>query len=114
MALHLVRPQREGQENRSSRRKQSSALSLTPRESNRVRAAIRTLRRAYGGYDVLASVMGIYPATLQEIVRRRSPGSFGVAVLLARAAGISLEALLSPLKSVAVCPTCGARRGGAR
>jgi hypothetical protein len=109
--LRLLPPYVEGQEKGTSRRNVSLALSLTPQESNRVRAAIRTLRRAYGGYDVLADVMGVYPITLKMIAKRRSPGSFGIAVLLSRAAGISLEALLSPLKSVGVCPMCGARKG---
>lgn len=109
--LRLVEVPKEGQEKRTRRRPISPALSLTPQESNRIRAAIRTLRRAHGGYDVLAAAMGIYPATLEDIARRRSLGSFGVAVLLSRVAGTSLEALLSPLKSVDVCSTCGARKG---
>ncbi len=111
--LSIVKAPQEGQEKRASKPKRatSPALSLTPQESNRVRAAIRTLKRAYGGYDVLAAVMGVKAITLESIIWRRSPGSYGIAVLLARAAGVSVESLLSPLASVEVCPTCGARKG---
>jgi DNA-binding XRE family transcriptional regulator len=110
--LRLVEAPKEGQEKRSSKKPRSTALSLTPQESNRLRAAIRTLRRSHGGYAALAAVVGVEHETLSDIAKRKSPGSFGVAVLLARVAGITLEALLSPLKSVNVCPTCGAQRGG--
>ena len=108
--LRLVEPPKEGQEKRTYTSR-NAAFYPTEQESSRIRAAIRTLSRAHGGRDVLAKAMGVRRHLLTEVVCRKTCGSYGLAVLLARVAGISFEALLSPLKSVDVCPTCCGRNG---
>lgn len=112
--LKLVHPaDPQGQEKRTRKRytPRNGAFYPTPQESARIRAAIRNLIRAYGSRSCLAAVLGVRPVLLTEVVCRKTPGSYGLAIMLARAAGTSLEALLSPLKIVDVCPTCGARKG---
>lgn len=110
--LHVVQALNEGQEKRARKYKpRNPAFLPTSEESARIRAAIRNLSRAYGGRDVLAAVLNVRQHLLTEVVCRKSRGSYALAILLSRAAGISLEALLSPLKSVEICPTCGARKG---
>ena len=73
-----------------------------------MRAAERNIARAYGGRDVLASVMGVASNTLNNI---RRGTSYAVAVLLARAGGIPVEQVLSGRPHVAgACALCG-RKG---
>jgi hypothetical protein len=118
--LRLVHPAaREGQDPPSRRRKghKPDALSLTTEEQRRVRAALRNAARAYGGLDVLAVVLAVPVETLYRISvpSRGISGTF--AIRLARAAGVSVEALLSgTVADASRCPTCGARIqiGGAR
>ncbi|MRG92544.1 hypothetical protein [Polyangium spumosum] len=75
-----------------------------------MRAAERNIARAYGGRTVLASVMGVSKDALNNIVRG---SSYAVAVLLARAGGITVEQVLSGRPHVAgACSLCG-RKGGA-
>ncbi|TKD10457.1 transcriptional regulator [Polyangium fumosum] len=107
--LTVVRSPSGGQEGGRPPRK-LPVLSLLPAEAARLRATLRNLRRAYGGWDVLASVMGVYRKTIEKIARGAAPGSPGMLLRAARAAGVSVERLLAPLSSADVCPTCGARR----
>lgn len=75
-----------------------------------MRAAMRNIARAYGGVDVLASVMGVSSVAMYRIPHRTS---YAIAVLLARAGGIPVEQLLSGRPHVAgACALCG-RKGGA-
>lgn len=111
--LRLVHPSPEGKVSARPKGKRSNALNPTPEESNHIRAAIQTLRVAYGGYDVLASVTGINSKTLRQIKSRMSPGSYGIAILLARAAHVPVEQILRPgVQEAGKCPVCG--RKGAR
>jgi hypothetical protein len=69
------------------------------------------LRALYGGWDVLASVMGVSVKTLGHVVAgRRHPGA-GLARKAAMAAGKSLDTLLAGPVDASKCPTCGAVRG---
>lgn len=105
--LRIVHPVKQGQETRP----RFSRL-LTTQESNRIRAALKNLRRAYGGWDVVAALTGYAVKTLQcAASETRHPMSATLALAIATIAGVPLESLLSPLKSVNVCPTCGARKG---
>ncbi|MDC3962658.1 hypothetical protein [Polyangium jinanense] len=75
-----------------------------------MRAAERNISRAYGGRDVLAAAMGVSRSVL---VNMRRGTSYAVAVLLARAGGITVEQVLSGRPHVAgACALCG-RKGGA-
>jgi len=116
--LRLVHPRPAGQgTDPPARRKgsRSAALFLTPDETRLVRAALRNTGRAYGGQAVLATVMGIPHAAVKRAAgaRRRLSGTF--AIRLARAAGVSVESILTgALTAAGRCPTCGHRAGGAR
>lgn len=112
--LRLVHPQREGQDPPSARRKgtKPDALSLTPEERRHVRAALRNTARAYGGLDVLAVVLEVPIKTLYRIgvPSRGISGTF--AIRLARAAGVSVEAVLTgAVVTAGRCVTCGHRPG---
>ncbi len=109
--LTLVRSPSGGQEGGHPPRK-IPVLSLLPAESARLRATLRNLRQAYGGWDVLAAVMGVYRKSIEKVARGARPGSPGMLLRAARAAGCSVERLLAPLSSVDACPACG-RKGGA-
>jgi hypothetical protein len=85
-------------------------LTLTPDETRHLRAALKNTAAAYGGFDVLASVMGLRVETLYQVAHRRPGGTF--AIRLARAAGMTVEAVLSgALNPAGRCPTCGSRVG---
>lgn len=107
--LRLVHPSPEGKVPARRKGIRSPKLTPTPEEQARIHAAIRNVARAYGGRDVLASVMG----TSVNRLGGRLTRSYGFAYLLAKAAGISLEQLLSGQPHVAgSCALCG--RKGAR
>ena len=115
--LRLVSPAPEGQGTGTPKRRRGSrspSLFLTPDEVRHAQAAIRAAARAYGGQDVLATVLGIPVHTLQQAASRgRSPSGILV-IRLAAAAGLTVEAVLSgKLTEAGRCPTCGAKRGGA-
>lgn len=105
--LRLVHPSPEGKV--SARRKgRSGALTPTHEERQRIRAAIRNLARAYGGYDVLAEVTGVHISTLS---RSDKYATFALAVVIARAAGVTVEQILAPgLTDIRSCSVCG-RKG---
>lgn len=105
--LRLVHPARQGKESVISKRRVQSLPS--PDEQNRIHATIKNLVVAYGGKDVLASILGVS----RKFLTGRRKRSYSFAVLLARAAGITVEQVLSnrPVE-VGACPLCG--RKGAR
>jgi hypothetical protein len=108
--LRLVHPAPKGQVSSRPKGFKSPALFPTKEERLRIRAAIRNAARAYGGYDVLSSVTGLPIETLQRAGRQTS---FGVAVIIARAAGIPVEQVLTGKPHEAgSCALCG--RKGAR
>jgi hypothetical protein len=105
--LRLVHPSPKGQEKRTSKGRRSESLTPNAEEQQRIYAALDSIARAYGGRDVLASVMGVS----LEVVKGRKPRSYGFAILLARAAGVPVEQILSPgLTDVRSCSVCG-RKG---
>ena len=104
--LRLVHPAPAGKFPARQKGRPSDLLTPNAEEQKRIRAAIQNVARAYGGRDVLASVMGISIVTLGK--KRHS---YAVAVLLARAAGVPVEQILSPgLTDVRSCSVCG-RKG---
>lgn len=117
--LILVHPAPAGQGPGSSkgrRPRPSPALVLSDEEVRHVRAAVRNIARAYGGNAVLADVMGVPADTISGVLtsrKHRASGTF--AIRLARAAGASVEAILTgALSEAARCNTCGHRVGEAR
>lgn len=108
--LRLVHPRKEGKLPARRKFTRTGFLSPTREERQRIHAALRNIARAYGGWDVLAAVIGVHQDTLQ---RAKKQASFAIAVLAARAAGIPVEQLLSGQPHVAgTCVVCG--RKGAR
>ena len=87
--LRLAHPAPRGQGTDPPKRRKyarAPALSFTPEEVRHVRAALRNAARAYGGADVLATVMGVRVEQLyQASAQRRPSGIF--AIRLAAAAG---------------------------
>ena len=105
--LRLVHPAPKGQENVISKRRAERVP--TPDEQNRIHATIKNLVIAYGGRDVLASILNVAKKSLSG----RRTRSYTTAVLLARAAGIPVEQVLSGKPHEAgACPLC--HRKGAR
>jgi hypothetical protein len=109
--LRLVEAPKEGQEKRTFYRPPSKLLRLTAPELERLRAALRSLKQLHGTWKALAEAMGVSPHSLKQVSGRSKNGSYALALRVAKVANVSLETLLSPLASVDVCPTCGARKG---
>lgn len=114
--LRLVRP--SGQKgHRPPKGRHSAALSLTDDEVLHLRAATRNAVRAYGGIDVLASVIGVPTCAIYNLTAtkgHRPSGTF--AIRLAQAAGMSIAAVLGhngALTEAGRCKACGARIGHA-
>lgn len=120
--LRIVHPAPSGQGSGPPKRrkgKRSPSLALTPDEIRHLRAGLQNLRFALGGWDVVATVTGIPRKTFEQVggPRGRRPHAI-VALRVAKAAGISVEALLSgKMRPTDRCPTCGThaadRRKGA-
>lgn len=111
--LMLVHPRPAGQATDPPKRRKcarSPSLSLTAEETKHLRAALRNTIRAYGGAPVLAQVMGVPAATLYSASKRAPSGA--LAIRLAQAAGVSVEAVLGgKLSAMGRCKACGARIG---
>jgi hypothetical protein len=85
---------------------------LTDTEAMRLRAALRNLRALYGTWSCLAEAMGLPIGSLNNIVGGRRHPSAAVALLAARAAGATVDAVLGAPVAADRCPHCGAKRGG--
>jgi hypothetical protein len=116
--LRIVHPPRGGNggDPPARRRSRSTGLSLTSDEARHFRAAAKNTARAYGGLRCLADAMRVAFTSLRHATygSRRRP-SAGLALALARAAGVSVESILSgALTAAGRCPTCGHRAGDGR
>ena len=116
MPLRLVSPVPEGNGADLPKRRKSArspSLMLSADEARHVRATLAAAARAYGGMDVLATVLGVRVTTLYNATNTRRPSPCGtLAIRLAAAAGLTVEAVLSgKLTEAGTCPTCGAKRG---
>src|SRR5262245_48853580 len=95
--LRIVHPGPVGQGTDPPKRRHrpSPSLSLTAAEERHLRVTIKNTARALGGIDVLASMTGLSCSTLEHVAYRKSRHpSAALALLVARAAGISLEAAI--------------------
>ena len=114
--LRLVQEAPQGQGLRTRKRGgQAPCLSLTAEEVRHVRASLKNTTRAYGGADVLATVMGVSVTTLRHAAspKRLTSGTF--AIRLAKAAGVAVETVLTgALNAAGRCVTCGHRAGDGR
>lgn len=111
--LRLVHPPPAGQGSGAPTRRRGGpapSLSLTPDEARAVRTAIRGAARTFGSLRKLAAAIGVGPAVLTKKTRPDP----GLALAVARVAGLSLDAMLAGrLTDAGTCPACGAKRGGA-
>lgn len=97
------------------RRGRSPALSFTPDEARHLRAAIRNTARAYGSTECLAAALEVPVKTLYQALAPKRRASGLLAIRIARAAGMALEAIIGgKLTDAGRCPTCGARAGDGR
>jgi DNA-binding phage protein len=114
--LRLAHPAPRGQgTDPPARRKwtRAPALSFTAEETRHIHAALRNAARAYGGMDVLATVLGMPVKSLYQAANPRRRPSGILAIRLAAAAGISVEAMLGgKLGEAGRCTTCGHRAAG--
>jgi hypothetical protein len=113
--LRLVKP--PGQEPPRPPGRRSPALMLSTDEVRRVRASIRNTAHAYGGLDVLASILGLPAKSLYNVAGSRAHMPSGTfAIRLAKAAGVSVESILTgAITEAGKCKACGRRlaSGGA-
>lgn len=109
--LRLVHPAPKGQETRTSKKKRFKT-NFPPAQAARIRALLRNLRTAYGSWECLAAVTGYAKTSLSSAATKPERASYSFVVQLARAAGMTVEEVLSPRLApvVGCCPTCG-RKG---
>ena len=76
-----------------------------------MRAALKNLRFRYGGWNVLAGVMGIHVGALSKIAHRHWPVTAEVLLRACKAGGLSVDAMLNEsLSDTGRCRSCGAMR----
>jgi hypothetical protein len=81
---------------------------LTPAEQANVKTALRFLWKRYGTLHKLADAMGAKPGTVKLAMGRRGGVSAGIALRVARVAGVHVESLLvGSWPAVGACPYCG-------
>jgi hypothetical protein len=83
---------------------------LTPEEQANARKAIRFLAKRFGTYRKLAEAIGAKRATVLLAGRTAGRVSAGIALRVARVAGVSLEDVLAGrFPADGACPYCGRR-----
>jgi hypothetical protein len=81
---------------------------MTPEEQEATRVAIRFLAKRFGSFKKLSTSMRANVATVELAASKRGTVSAGIALRVARAAGVPLEDVLAgrfPAKGA--CPHCG-------
>jgi hypothetical protein len=111
--LRLVHPAPTGQGPGTPRGRYSSALFLTADERRHLATALQNLRRAFGTWACLADAMGLREELVKKAgVHNSKTGSPALALVVARTAGMGVEAVLSgALSASGRCDTCGSRLG---
>jgi len=108
-------PPPETPEPKPAKRKfQRSAPALTQEQQAKARAALKSLRSAYGGWSPLAALMG----ASVHVVKQSAGGSVAMSgdmlIRICRAGGLSVDAMLeAKLTSSGRCSSCGALRRSA-
>lgn len=112
MPLRLLPKPGAGQDPPKRRKRPSAALILSDEEVRHVRQALKNLAFALGGNDVTAQVLGISKNSVNGAKngpKHRPSGT--LAIRIAKAAGVSVESILTGAVTLTGrCPTCG-RRG---
>jgi hypothetical protein len=116
VTLRLL-PPLDGGQDRSRPPRRRSPNSLAPDERRNLRQALKNLRLRFGSWSCLAEVMDVSVDTLKEAAGQGAGhGSPGIALRAARAAGSTIEAVLSGKLSPlgGACPSCGASSAARR
>jgi len=97
---------------KSKRRKGAKPpLALTAEQQAKVRAALKNLCHAYGGWEVLAGIFEMSGHVLCTIASGKRPVTGEVLIRACRAGGLSVDAMLGePLSDTGRCRACGAMR----
>ncbi|WP_437877540.1 hypothetical protein [Sorangium sp. So ce513] len=84
------------------------SVCLTREESAALRATLRNLNRTRTWAEI-AREIGVCRNTLRHVANGLTPGSAGLALRVARLAGLGIERILTPgpVSGGAACPTCG-------
>jgi hypothetical protein len=112
--LRLVRPPgQQGTDPPKRRYSSRTGLSLSNQEIQHLRVAIKNAARAYGGFDVLASVTGLSADTLRHAAScKRHRAGAALALAIARASGLTMEGVLTgQLTMAGRCKACGSSLG---
>jgi hypothetical protein len=105
VALYIV-PPIGGKGEAPSKPRRRGSICLTPVESDALTAAMKGLHREYTWVQ-LAALCGVTTYTLRAVASGRTPGSPGLALRVARVAGISIDRVLTPGPTGTThCPTC--------
>jgi hypothetical protein len=106
--LRIVKPEGDKPPRRKGQR---PAPVLTAEQQAKARAALKNLRSAYGGWDVLAQVMGVSLAAVKAVAAGSYTLNGDTLIRLCRAGGLSVDAMLeAKLTSSGRCASCGAMR----
>jgi hypothetical protein len=91
-----------------SRPKSRRGPDLTPEEQTNVRAAVAFLAKRRGGWKAMCEAMGLDVSTVRHAYRPSGGVSPGMALRVARAAGVPLEDVLAGRwPKPGMCPHCG-------
>jgi hypothetical protein len=112
--LRLVHPAPAGQGPVTPKGRHSAALRLTEPERRHLAIALQNLRLGFGTWACLADAMGVREEMLKKagVPHNNKGGSPALALVVARIAGTSVEAILSgTLSAAGRCHACGHRLG---
>jgi hypothetical protein len=108
MSLYIVPPD-GGNGGAPSKRRRSTrpSVTLNPDQASGLAATLKNLNRRHS-WAVLAAEMGVSKDALRYAANGHTRGSPGLAVLVARVAGLSVERVLTPGPTgTSCCPNCG-------
>jgi len=83
---------------------------FTEAEQDRLRAALRGAKVAFGTWPCLADAMRVPLPAIMDAVSGRNRVTASIAIRLARALGKSVDSLYRAPMDARTCPTCGATR----
>lgn len=102
--LHLRPKERKGS---GAPNRHHGSVCLTPTETAALRATLHGLHRDRTWVEI-AREIGVCVNTLAQVANGRAPGSAGLALRVARLAGIGLDRVLTPGPAgTSCCPSCG-------
>src|SRR4051794_14572676 len=107
--LHVVPPGGQGTDPPKRRKyTRSSALLLTHDERRHLRVALHNLRRSLGTWPKVATALGVSQSVVaQSACKNAFKGSAVLAVRVAHASGLSVEAVLSgTIGEAGRCTSC--------